>query len=292
MKRILALDGGGVRGKFSFQMLTYISQSSQIPLTSTFDLVVGVSVGAIIGAIVSLGWLDSSIEHLNLFAQMDDMFRSQTEFGPFLEERYNGKGKTETLERIFKRLKLRDVKIPLVILCSTMGGHLRSFKSWDPEDQDLLIYNVLDATSAIPVVFPSVQIGSQLFIDGGVLANKSCLMAWHLARKKFGKTTELKMLSVGTTSDCELKMDQEFAGHMGLMAWLAVGLYDITTSSTDETMCDIVQFELGIRNFRRIVCSCGSIKLDDFSAHASDSLLGAAQACWRKSGTDILDFLS
>ncbi len=294
-KKILALDGGGVRGKFSLQMLIYISQNlASINLTDIFDLIVGVSVGGFIGCIVALGWMNKNkkLKHTyqDLFQHLDDTFRSKNDYGPFIEPRYNGKGKTDMLQRVFEHLRLKDVLVPFVILTSTLGGALRSFKSWDKEDGELYLYKLLDATSAIPVIFPPVQIQDKYYMDGGVIANKCCTAALLISNLLFPRQ-ELKMFNIGTYNTCELKIDPDFIPHMGLIAWLGLGLFDITTGIADETTVDLVRLQLGAKNFYRLTCDCGNIKPDDFSEITRAKILDSAQSIWRSSGDSILRFL-
>ncbi len=71
MKRILALDGGGIRGVFSLQILAKIEElfrnerkNHQLVLAEVFDLIAGTSTGAIIAAFLSWGLSVDEIEEL------------------------------------------------------------------------------------------------------------------------------------------------------------------------------------------------------------------------------------
>jgi len=55
MFRILAIDGGGVRGIFPAHVLALFSSKHGTDLTSVFDLIVGTSTGAIIAAAAAVG---------------------------------------------------------------------------------------------------------------------------------------------------------------------------------------------------------------------------------------------
>ena len=50
---ILSLDGGGVRGIFSAQLLDSIDSQLGIDIYKTFDLIVGTSTGSIVAAYVA-----------------------------------------------------------------------------------------------------------------------------------------------------------------------------------------------------------------------------------------------
>ena len=72
-KRILALDGGGIRGILTVQLLKRIEKlvrertgNDKAVLADYFDLIGGTSTGAIIAAALALGWPVERIEKLYL----------------------------------------------------------------------------------------------------------------------------------------------------------------------------------------------------------------------------------
>ena len=73
MKRILSLDGGGIRGVFSLQVLAAIEalfrrarNNNELVLADVFDLFAGTSTGAIIATCLSWGMPVKEIEALYL----------------------------------------------------------------------------------------------------------------------------------------------------------------------------------------------------------------------------------
>jgi predicted acylesterase/phospholipase RssA len=60
--RILSLDGGGAKGFYSLGVLREIEALIQCPLYKRFDLVFGTSTGAIIAALIALGY---EVEHIH-----------------------------------------------------------------------------------------------------------------------------------------------------------------------------------------------------------------------------------
>lgn len=62
--KILCLDGGGAKGFYSLGVLREIEALSQKKLHETFDLVFGTSTGAIIAALISLGFSVDDIHYL------------------------------------------------------------------------------------------------------------------------------------------------------------------------------------------------------------------------------------
>ncbi|NBP06476.1 MAG: hypothetical protein EBV15_09745, partial [Bacteroidetes bacterium] len=54
-KLILCLDGGGMRGILSIQLLKSLEKVTGMPAYSLFDMVAGTSTGAIIAALIATG---------------------------------------------------------------------------------------------------------------------------------------------------------------------------------------------------------------------------------------------
>lgn len=301
-KKVLCLDGGGVRGKYSFEICKLIAISSKIPISSLFDLVVGVSVGAWIGAIIAFGFLDEERTRtaiLNqIFDQLTDTFRSKNKFAPtLLEPRYNGDGKRKLLTRIFGSKTLKEAITPFMVVCTTIGGHARRYESWNPKDYDISMVDLLDATSAAPIYFPPVNEPKQneYLVDGGTIANKplnSCLMsAMSLFQFTAKDLDQIKMLSIGTQSTCDVPIDKKDIHDMGAVTWISLGLFDILTGVADDTPIQLTKMLLGEKNFIRIHCECGNIRLDDLSEHANHQMHDSVVSTWGKHGSDILKFL-
>jgi patatin-like phospholipase/acyl hydrolase len=55
MRRVLSIDGGGIRGAFPAAFLASVEQSIGVPIASQFDLIVGTSTGGIIALGLGLG---------------------------------------------------------------------------------------------------------------------------------------------------------------------------------------------------------------------------------------------
>ncbi len=294
-KVVLSLDGGGVRGKFSFGMCNLLALASEKPLSKVFDLILGVSVGSFIGAVIAFGMLDDKQTQTSIYnhiyAEMIDIFRAKNDFGLLLAPRYDGIGKRATLRRIFGQKTLGEVKTPFAVVCATMGGRPHVFKSWDKIHSQISVVDVLDASSAVPIYFPPVQIGNRHFIDGGVRANKPLILTYLCATELFG-THQFKILSIGTQATCELKISAEDVKNAGAISWIGYGLIDILTGIADDTEVLLMDELLGPYNFRRIYCDCGKIALDDMSAKSDSDLQDAIANKWQNSGDKLLEFIS
>lgn len=83
--RILALDGGGAKGFYTLGVLKEIEAMLGRPLHQKFDVVFGTSTGAIIAALIALGY------------EIDDIHRLYTEHVPAVTAHRTRKGRTAAL---------------------------------------------------------------------------------------------------------------------------------------------------------------------------------------------------
>ena len=67
MKRILSIDGGGIRGLFALQILKQIEHLVQekhhVPLHQYFDFIAGTSTGSIIATLLSFGYSAAEVDN-------------------------------------------------------------------------------------------------------------------------------------------------------------------------------------------------------------------------------------
>jgi predicted acylesterase/phospholipase RssA len=188
---ILTIDGGGTAGFFSYGLLKQLWTK---PVT--IDLIVGVSIGAIVGALYATGKLadqhDDSVRN-----DIEALFQDRSSTSPWEEPIYKGATKREMLYRLFADMTLGEVEIDLAILTDRLLSTPVLFKSWDPRHCDLPLYQLLDATSAVPLFFPPVYIHGEAYIDGGTVSTSPISFGHQLGQLHFPQKT-LNVLSVGT----------------------------------------------------------------------------------------------
>ena len=197
VKRILTLDGGGIRGVFSLQILDAIEamfrQDQKRPdlvLADVFDFFAGTSTGAIIAACLSWGMSISEIEALYLHCA-NEIFSKEHWY-----RRWKTKYRAEPIAALFRNKFCEDVEggtpallgskrlrtLLLIMMRNASTGSPwpitnnphASFNDSSLPDCNLNIplWQVVRASTAAPMYFPpeEISLGGRdfLFVDGGM----------------------------------------------------------------------------------------------------------------------------
>jgi patatin-like phospholipase/acyl hydrolase len=228
--KLLALDGGGIRGVISLEVLRSIESLLQkelkrddtFVLADYFDYIAGTSTGAIIATFLSLGWrVDKILEFYKvagpamfdkagLLRRFRYKFEDENLAGLLREQlgptRTLGDPGLRTLLMLVLRNATTDSPWPL-------SNNPRAKYNADPNrlDNNLLLplWQLVRASTAAPTFFPpeTIQLGSQpfVFVDGGVTmynnpAFQLFLMATLSPYRLCWDTGEREMLivSIGT----------------------------------------------------------------------------------------------
>src|SRR6185436_18000622 len=88
--RVLSLDGGGAKGFYTLGVLKELESMLGPPLYRSFDLIFGTSTGAIIAALLALGY------------EVDDIHRLYREHVPSIMRQRTAHGKSAALARLAK----------------------------------------------------------------------------------------------------------------------------------------------------------------------------------------------
>lgn len=243
-KKILALDGGGIRGMITVEVLAEIENllrrklglGDDFRLADYFDFVAGTSTGAIIAACISVGMRVSEIRtfYLSSGTEMFDKafllkrFRYKYEDEKLAEklqtvigkETTLGSDKLKTVLMMVMRNATTDSPWPIsnnpfakYNLRLREDGRLR-----DNCNLDVPLWQLIRASTAAPVYFPPevVKVGSQefVFVDGGITmynnpAFQAFLMATVEPYKMEWPAGEDKMLvvSIGTGTSPQANAD-------------------------------------------------------------------------------------
>lgn len=208
-RKILCLDGGGVKGLFAAKVLAEIENQIEHPIYRYFDMISGTSTGAIISAGLALGIPSSKIcdlyiEHAaEIFAQNNVFLRN---IRRIYSSKYSNNALSAQLKEIFQDATIGDCKTRLLIPSYNLStGNTQVFKTSHSKDLEYdyrkKIVDVLLATTAAPTYLPPYQVQSGTYVDGGIGANNPSLLALVEAispRCKWSQQ-DIWLLSIGCT---------------------------------------------------------------------------------------------
>jgi len=152
----LALGGGGARGFAHIGALRVLEQE-KIPI----DLVVGTSVGSLVGALYADQGRVLDAEMSALTVGEEELF-DQTLIPLFSGGLVKGKKLEEFLRRNLKHPLIQDMVVPFTAVAVDLeSGETVLFRAGD-------VASAVHASCAIPGVFVPVTIGERTYVDGGV----------------------------------------------------------------------------------------------------------------------------
>ena len=230
--RILALDGGGVRGAFTSRLIERLQAATGF-LAET-DLVAGTSTGGIIALALAAGIPPDRITDLYLQRAGEifsaSLFRKVQ--GGTLVAKYPQDGLRAALTSVLGELKLADLRAHTVLIPTFDLDNESTVEPrwWKPKffhnldnkdgqpDRAQRALDVALRTSAAPIYFPTAD----NYIDGGVAANNPSMAALALAANPdtdhgAGRTIfEIRLLSLGTGTNARwIAGDHDW----GLLSW-------------------------------------------------------------------------
>lgn len=212
--RIVALDGGGIRGLLSLVVIQRLEQACPGWLASA-DLLAGTSTGGIIALGlahgVPLDELRALYEQRGAQIFNDSWIDNALDLGNTVGAQYSNRELKRELRRIFGETRLGDLSRRVLIPAFDLdNGHADpALRGWSPKffhniagpdsDGDRLAWQVALYTSAAPTYFPSVD----GFIDGGVVTNNPSMAALAQAQDHRSlipppSPGEIALLSLGT----------------------------------------------------------------------------------------------
>lgn len=265
MKRILSIDGGGIRGIIPGMILVAleerIQQATNNPnahLTDYFDFFAGTSTGGILLSILLCPGDEDPTKHKYAAKQALDIYLNHGEeiftastwrrflnkFG-LLSELYDNTVLEKVLLSYFGNKKLSELLRPCIITAYNIElrkNHLfRQQKAISHGDsRDFFIRDVCRATSAAPTYFSVAEIFSLAktrypLVDGGVFAHNPSLSALLEVIKNFNtyKIDDVWVLSLGTGLSKISYNYEDFKKKKAIS--IGPALVDIMSSSSAES---------------------------------------------------------
>lgn len=213
MRKILSIDGGGIRGVIPALVLAEIERRTGRPTHQLFDLIAGTSTGGIL----ALGLAHRGDRDTARFTAHDlvllyeergpeifprSIWRKVTTLKGLRRTRYPHEPLESILEEYFGHSPLNSALTD--VLVSTYDIQNREpffFKSWREETGTVEMRQIARATSAAPTYFEpalvSVRGGMRALVDGGVFVNNPAVSAYAEIMRRF-PDDELLVVSLAT----------------------------------------------------------------------------------------------
>ena len=257
-KRILAIDGGGLRGLITLQILEKMETIVGKPLSNYFDLIGGTSTGSFIATGLAHGWDVNHVRKIYWDLGGNVFNKSFFRWG-MISPRFKSEPMDDALERSFGNELLggRNLKTGLAIMAKRLDTNSPWILHNNPEGKyfkrregsdfvpngEYLLRDLVRASTAAPTIFAPTRLKVSdvegAFVDGGVSPhNNPALQLLLLATLEDYRLTwplgadKLFVVSVGTGAweerhDPEWVMEKTAAGN-GIASLYA--LMDDTTA--------------------------------------------------------------
>ena len=210
-KTILCIDGGGMRGILTVQLLKQIESITNIPCYELFDMVAGTSTGGIMAGLIASGKTAAQIE--TLYVQLvTNVFKKRGAFAGRIinPPRYDKVNYRSDLASVIGDKTLAQVcaaaDIDLMITAKDVTGNEETFFTCfnTPAGQqgtykDALLNFVMEATMSAPTYF----LPFERFVDGGTTAFNNPSLAAVMEAVCYGgkgkyEPGKLTIFSLGT----------------------------------------------------------------------------------------------
>ncbi len=246
-KRILSLDGGGIRGVLTIGLLEELEATLRkqhndpnLLLCDYFDLIGGTSTGSILASGLAVGMSTSELREY-YFNMGGVIFGKKKNIINYLTkgEKYDVKPLNKALQEVFGDIKLGDQEKIKTGLC-IVTKRADTFSTWPflnhpeakfyKENKDFPLWKIIRASAAAPTYFLPITLDlgnneTGTFIDGGIsMANNpafSLLMAATLRGFPFHwpmGPENLLLVSMGT-GNLQKKYNYEDVKQKSVMAW-------------------------------------------------------------------------
>lgn len=164
----LVLAGGGIRGAVQIGMLQVLTEHGFVP-----DRIYGASVGSLNGVAFAGDPTRAGVERMTQIwtgLTRDAVYPQGRLHGPwfYVQQRdsvYPNSGLRKIIEDGIGFERLEDAVVPVEVVATSLTDGLERWFTYGPVEEAVL------ASTAIPAIFPPIEIDGERFIDGGVVNN-------------------------------------------------------------------------------------------------------------------------
>jgi hypothetical protein len=231
---LLCLDGGGIRGIMTLQLLKRLEEVAGVPCFELFDMVAGTSTGGIIAGLIVAGKTAVEIEELyTRFVHLvftDRSFYSSRFVDP---PKYTKKNYRAALQSTLGDIRLRDAcartGMDVMITAKDVAEGEESYFSciFDQHNNqylgtysEVLLRAVMEATMSAPTFFTPLE----RFVDGGVTTFNNPTLAAIIEAVHYGpagkyQADAMTVFSFGTGYRCQFVKAADVPNPPGIDAY-------------------------------------------------------------------------
>lgn len=270
MKKLLNIDGGGVRVYFPLLIINYIEKKTNKKIIDMFDFYSGVSASSIILSAILTKY--SVEEVINIFKEISKkifyksyFYTVRSGFGLF-NSKYPECYINQEFSKFFSELKLSNAKKPLSILSYDLASSTPiCWHSYHDTHKEQDLWKVVRGSTAAPTFFPPFVLDNHILIDGGVVTNNLSELIFTHALVHYGHEEEFFQVSIGTG----IYNPKVTSTPSGLWSWAGsiINVFSNASGSYEmKTLKELSKIE-NLKHFYRLEIPLDeNIILDDYSA--------------------------
>ena len=303
--KVLAIDGGGIRGLIPALVLAEIERRTGRPTADLFDLIAGTSTGGILACGLTRPGPDG--KPLHSADALAELYRTEgpkifdrslrkklTSVGGLVDELYDDDALNAALAAYLGDARLKDAMTDVFITAYDIQGRFafffRSSRARTDETYDFAMADAARATAAAPTYFEPIEVtdaaGARTYplIDGGVYAINPAMCAYA---EVVGSGADISVIAALGTGAHTKPYEFEDVKGWGRLEW-AQPVLDVVS----DGLADTVDFEattLSRGRYRRLQAELryASDALDDASTANLRRLEGDAERLIAERSADI-----
>ena len=295
--RILAIDGGGIRGLIPALVLTELERRAGRRVFELFDLIAGTSTGGILACALCAPDALPASELVKLYEEEGpeifdrSLFQRIRSAEGLLDEKYDDAALDRALERFLQHKLLSETRPELLVPTydTALPGpyFFKTTKAREtPADDDFPLSLVARATSAAPTYFEPVEAGARSLVDGGVFAANPAMCGLAEALNTVAPR-DVVLLSLGTGERTHRRSFGEIKD-WGLARW-ARPILDVVFDGASDTVDYQLDRVLGPERYWRlqVELTMASGDLDDASQDNLAKLRAHAEELIKQRSKDL-----
>lgn len=274
--RVLAIDGGGVRGIVPLYALAHLEQITHQPVTRLFDVIVASSSGAIIASALDMPGANGQPKYsakalIQLYQeQLGNIFKTRLwhrffSAGGVLGPKFETQNLFEALDRIegdvaFSQL-LKPIAIPAFDLSQRHPVFFTSWGARQTPNKDFRVSSLVAGASAAPGFFApafvtnSAHTQNYFLIDGSVVVNTPAFEAYLIAKQLYPHHRYL-VVSLGNGGRSSVpELAPQSVARLGFAGWLQlifpIFFYNQALLTDHNMVNTLLHQENGIVLYRR-----------------------------------------